>query len=66
MRIVYYRTIRNFWEGDLKRRRHAVRLLLNLREAMGGGERRFNPTLTPEQIEYINWYVKNNEDLPTL
>lgn len=66
MRETYYRTIRNFWDGSYKQKRHAVRLLLNLQEALGRGQGRFNPTLSPYQIEYIEWYVENKDEIPTL
>lgn len=45
----YERTIRKFCHGDFKRRRHAVRLSMNLADLRANG--RFNPRLTPEQIE---------------
>lgn len=48
----YQRTIKNFAAGDTKRRRHALRLCLNLQELLECG--RFNPTLTPDQWEWIN------------
>lgn len=38
--------------GDFKRRRHALRLALNLNTMIELG--RFNPTLTEEQITFIN------------
>lgn len=48
MRDTYYRTMENFVQaGDFKRRRHALRLYLNLRQAMRHG--RFNPTLTAKE-----------------
>lgn len=37
----------------LKNRRHALRLLLNLREILRRG--RFEPELAPGQIEFLNW-----------
>jgi predicted nucleotidyltransferase len=50
--MIYERTIRNFsLSEDFKRRRHALRLTLNLNEMMETG--RFNPTLTPEQAATI-------------
>lgn len=48
----YLRTIKSFSAGDYKKRRHALRLALNLRDLMYTG--RFNPTLDYAQIEYIN------------
>lgn len=38
--------------GDFKRRRHAIRLTLNLNELLEKGK--FNPTLSEEQIEFVN------------
>lgn len=48
----YMRTIKTFAYGDFKKRRHALRLSLNLREAQDL-QGRFNPTLSAENIEYI-------------
>lgn len=48
----YRRTIRKFCFGDFKRRRHAMRLALNLHQIHEVG--RFNPTLTAEQVLAIN------------
>ena len=63
-RPVYVRTIHNFWDaGDFKRKRHAIRLSLNLRSLMEDG--RFNPTLTDEQIDLCNTLAQR-EDLPAL
>lgn len=48
----YRRTIKSFSLGDsYKKRRHALRLALNLREALRTG--RFNPTLTPLDAMFI-------------
>lgn len=50
MATTYRRTIRNMAaHEDFKRRRHAVRLILNLNEALTTGKGRFNPTLTEAQ-----------------
>lgn len=50
--VVYERTIRNFaLAEDFKRRRHALRLIVNLNEMTHTG--RFNPTLTQEQAKTI-------------
>lgn len=49
----YRRTIHTFIYGNFKSRRHALRLSLNLNEAMINGGR-FNPTLTPEQVSSIS------------
>lgn len=50
----YFRTIKSFAlseDDGIKKRRHALRLALNLKEL---GERgRFNPTLTPEDAAWI-------------
>lgn len=47
----YERTIKKFSYGDFKRRRHAVRLGLNLRDLRREG--RFNPQLTEEQVRHV-------------
>lgn len=57
VRDTYMRTIKAFWiEGwetdSFKKRRHAIRMALNLRQMHECG--RFNPTLTDEQIDYCN------------
>jgi hypothetical protein len=45
--------MKNFWfEGSFKMRRHALRLMLNLREMQDTG--RFNPTLNDQEIFWIN------------
>lgn len=49
----YRRTIKSFsLGGDYKRRRHALRLAVNLREAVETG--RFNPVLTRHNAEQIS------------
>jgi predicted nucleotidyltransferase len=49
---IYERTIRNFaLSQDFKRRRHALRLTINLNEMMKRG--RFNPTLEPKIADVI-------------
>lgn len=49
---IYERTIRNFaLSNDFKRRRHGLRLMLNLNEMVERG--RFNPTLTAEEAKTI-------------
>lgn len=49
----YLRTIKSFaMQGDFKRRRHALRLALNLYAL--GETGRFNPTLSAEEAEFIN------------
>lgn len=47
----YKRTIYNFAEGDYKRRRHGLRLALNLREMLRTG--RFNPRLPREHQMFV-------------
>lgn len=48
----YLRTIKSFaMEGDFKHKRHSLRLALNLNSLASTG--RFNPTLTPEQVEFV-------------
>jgi len=50
----YLRTIKSFAYSEkdtFKRKRHALRLALNLNEL--GRTGRFDPTLTPEQVDYI-------------
>ena len=61
-RDTYMRTIKNFWlvgweEDDFKRRRHAVRLWLNLRAMETRGL--FNPTLHAGQILFVNRHANN-------
>lgn len=48
----YRRTIRNFAEGDFKKRRHAARLAINMSEFQETG--RFNPQLNQLGIFYCN------------
>lgn len=61
----YFRTIKSFAlaEDDTrKRRRHALRLALNLNEMARYG--RFNPTLSPEDARYItNMSYKSHSDV---
>lgn len=47
----YERTIRKFAHGDLKRRRHAARLALNLASLRATG--RFDPVLPPQEAARI-------------
>jgi predicted nucleotidyltransferase len=50
----YLRTIKSFAlaeDATIKKRRHALRLALNLNEMAKTG--RFNPTLSPEDADYI-------------
>lgn len=48
----YRRTIKNFAEGDFKKKRHALRLALNLDEAVRYGK--FNPTLSQDDADWIS------------
>lgn len=49
----YLRTIKSFaMQDDFKHKRHALRLAFNLRGLRAHG--RFNPTLTPLQVELVN------------
>lgn len=61
----YYRTIKSFAlaeDDTTKRRRHALRLALNLNEMARTG--RFNSTLSPEDARYItNMAHKSHEDV---
>lgn len=61
----YYRTIKSFalMEDDgIKKRRHALRLALNLNEMARTG--RFNPTLSAEDARYISGMAtKSHEDV---
>ena len=55
----YRRTIHSFSHGDLKKRRHAVRLGLNLADLRRSG--RFNPVLTDEQKQYVLNFAEHYE-----
>lgn len=61
----YFRTIKSFAlaeEDGIKRRRHALRLALNLQEI--GRYGRFNPTLSPEDKAYItDMATKSHSDV---
>lgn len=61
MRDAYRRTIHRFIYGNFKARRHALRLSINLEEAMRSGGR-FNPTLTAEQATYITAAASSNPE----
>jgi hypothetical protein len=57
VRGVYLRTIKNFWmagieENSYKKRRHALRLGINLNEMERSG--RFNPTLSAQDKAWIS------------
>ena len=55
----YERTITKFCYGDFKRRRHAVRLHLNLEDLRRSGM--FNPVLAPTEIDLCNAWAGNYE-----
>lgn len=61
----YLRTIKSFAlaeDDSIKRRRHALRLALNLNEMARTG--RFNPTLSQEDAEYVTLYAtKSHSDV---
>lgn len=61
----YLRTIKSFALAEdegIKKRRHALRLALNMREMARTG--RFNPTLSQEDARYITEYAtKSHEDV---
>ena len=61
----YYRTIKSFALQDddtIKKRRHALRLALNLNEMARTG--RFNPTLSEEDARYVTLMAnKSHEDV---
>lgn len=48
----YTRQIENFAHGTMKRRRHALRYALNLREAVERGGR-FSPELSQDNIDFV-------------
>ena len=50
----YERTIKAFCFGNLKKRRHAIRLNINLYQLKTIG--RFNPRLSEQEIDIINLY----------
>ena len=57
VRETYARTITNFVkDGEFKRRRHALRLSLNLRDLMRYG--RFNPVVKPHQKMWMDTVAK--------
>jgi hypothetical protein len=65
VRETYRRTVKNFWldgveNGNFKKRRHAARLLLNLKDMEAQGW--FNPTLTPEQVQKVNRIARRGVD----
>lgn len=59
----YYRTIKSFAlaeDDSIKKRRHALRLALNLRDMSRYG--RFNPTLSPDDARYITDMAHKGHD----
>jgi len=57
VRDKYYRTIDNFIrEPDFKKNRHALRMALNLRDALRYG--RFNPTLSKRAAVWVTYHAK--------
>lgn len=59
----YLRTIKSFAlaeDDTIKKRRHALRLALNMREMAKTG--RFNPTLSREDAEYVTQYATKTHD----
>lgn len=61
----YRRTIKSFSNGeDFKKRRHALRLALNLTEAVETG--RFNPRLSPADVVFVNLAVDRDDYLDIL
>lgn len=58
----YHRTIESFIfvDSSLKKKRHALRLALNLQDLRRYG--RFNPQMHPGHIAWANFIVKNVED----
>jgi hypothetical protein len=67
VRDVYKRTIKAFWmegteEASLKLRRHAARLHINLESMENTG--RFNPTLTPKEVQWVNEVAERATEYP--
>lgn len=60
----YLRTVKSFWTEDLKKRRHSARLYLNLEDYMAYGH--FNPRLTEEQKDVVQWFAENSFYYPRL
>lgn len=57
----YLRTIKSFCLAEeFKKKRHGLRLALNLQELMRTG--RFNPTLSPVDIEFVSDYARKGND----
>ena len=57
----YLRTIKSFcYDGSYKRKRHSLRLALNLHDLQRYG--RFNPTLSPNEIDYVSDRADRDSD----
>ena len=57
----YLRTITNFvFTQDPKRKRHGLRLALNMYDFTRAG--RFNPTLTPNEVDFVTEQAKKDCD----
>ena len=58
----YLRTIKNFcYDGRYKRKRHALRLALNMHELSRTG--RFNPTLSGNQVDFVSELADKDSDV---
>lgn len=65
MRETYYRTMENFVKAnDIKRKRHALRLYLNYRDASRYGW--FNPRLTEHQVWWVTQVAERMSDSTVL
>lgn len=61
MRATYRRTIDNFLEAsDAKRKRHGLRLALNLRDGLRYGY--FNPTLSSRQAIWVTYHANHRTE----
>lgn len=57
----YLRTITNFcFTQDAKRKRHGLRLALNMYDFLRTG--RFNPRLTPNEVDFVTDYAQRDTD----
>lgn len=68
-RNTYLRTVKSFWEtgaetDSFKLKRHAMRLILNLRSMQETG--RFNPTLNDQEIAWVNEMALRDEMISPL
>ena len=58
----YLRTMKNFiMSGEFKRKRHALRLALNMHEFSRKGY--FNPTLTERAVDFVTDIAHKDEDI---